>query len=76
MSFDPSGAEYMNHRPPVDNLIPIRLDIEADGQRYKDVFTWNVDGRSKNGTFPSPMMPQNAYYLVDMSMVMSMRIPP
>lgn len=38
LDFIPKPAE-----PPVDNLIPIRLDIEADGQRYKDVFTWNVD---------------------------------
>ncbi|KAF7837616.1 chromatin structure-remodeling complex protein BSH [Senna tora] len=27
--------------PTADNLVPIRLDIEIDGQRYKDAFTWN-----------------------------------
>ncbi|TYI65468.1 hypothetical protein E1A91_D09G160500v1 [Gossypium mustelinum] len=27
--------------PTAENLIPIRLDIEVDGQRYKDAFTWN-----------------------------------
>ncbi|XP_039030602.1 chromatin structure-remodeling complex protein BSH-like isoform X2 [Hibiscus syriacus] len=27
--------------PTSENLIPIRLDIEVDGQRYKDAFTWN-----------------------------------
>ncbi|GAV63382.1 SNF5 domain-containing protein [Cephalotus follicularis] len=27
--------------PTADNLVPIRLDIEFDGQRYKDAFTWN-----------------------------------
>ncbi|XP_047334670.1 chromatin structure-remodeling complex protein BSH [Impatiens glandulifera] len=27
--------------PTADNLVPIRLDIEIDGQRYRDAFTWN-----------------------------------
>ncbi|XP_021774704.1 chromatin structure-remodeling complex protein BSH-like isoform X2 [Chenopodium quinoa] len=27
--------------PTAENLVPIRLDIEIDGQRYKDAFTWN-----------------------------------
>ncbi|GMH29703.1 hypothetical protein Nepgr_031546 [Nepenthes gracilis] len=27
--------------PTADNLVPIRLDIEIDGQRFKDAFTWN-----------------------------------
>ncbi|GLT73916.1 hypothetical protein SLA2020_457450 [Shorea laevis] len=27
--------------PTSENLVPIRLDIEIDGQRYKDAFTWN-----------------------------------
>ncbi|XP_016666485.1 chromatin structure-remodeling complex protein BSH isoform X5 [Gossypium hirsutum] len=27
--------------PTAENLIPIRLDIEVDGQPYKDAFTWN-----------------------------------
>ncbi|KAK4770860.1 hypothetical protein SAY87_031392 [Trapa incisa] len=27
--------------PTKDNLVPIRLDIEIDGQRFKDAFTWN-----------------------------------
>ncbi|XP_075655507.1 chromatin structure-remodeling complex protein BSH [Castanea sativa] len=27
--------------PTSANLVPIRLDIEIDGQRFKDAFTWN-----------------------------------
>ncbi|XP_022138106.1 chromatin structure-remodeling complex protein BSH isoform X2 [Momordica charantia] len=27
--------------PTAENLVPIRLDIEIDGQRFKDAFTWN-----------------------------------
>ncbi|MED6178196.1 hypothetical protein PIB30_105281, partial [Stylosanthes scabra] len=27
--------------PTSKNLVPIRLDIEIDSQRYKDAFTWN-----------------------------------
>lgn len=26
----------------MENLVPIRLDIEIEGQRLKDVFTWNL----------------------------------
>ncbi|MQM02333.1 hypothetical protein Taro_035098 [Colocasia esculenta] len=29
------------NRPTSENLVPIRLDIEVDGQRFKDAFTWN-----------------------------------
>ncbi|CAK7327456.1 unnamed protein product [Dovyalis caffra] len=28
-------------RPTKENLVPIRLDIELEEQRYKDAFTWN-----------------------------------
>ncbi|XWS56321.1 hypothetical protein CRYUN_Cryun09bG0075800 [Craigia yunnanensis] len=27
--------------PTAENLVPIKLDIEVDGQRYNDAFTWN-----------------------------------
>lgn len=27
--------------PTAENLIPIRLDIEIDGQRFRDAFSWN-----------------------------------
>ncbi|KAL8100520.1 chromatin structure-remodeling complex protein BSH [Apium graveolens] len=27
--------------PTGENLVPIRLDIEIDGQRFRDAFTWN-----------------------------------
>lgn len=28
-------------------LIPIRLDMELDGQKLRDTFTWNKNGMSK-----------------------------
>ncbi|CAL1386265.1 unnamed protein product [Linum trigynum] len=28
--------------PTSENLVPIRLDIEVGGQRFKDAFTWNI----------------------------------
>jgi hypothetical protein len=31
-------------RPTRDNLVPIRVDVEVDGQRYRDAFTWNPRG--------------------------------
>ena len=36
--------EKQIHRPTSENLVPIRLDIEIDGHRYKDAFTWNPSG--------------------------------
>lgn len=44
-----SSADYSTTRlnsssPTSDNLVPIRLDIEIDGQRFKDAFTWNPAG--------------------------------
>ena len=27
-----------------EDLIPIRLDIELDGQKLRDTFTWNKNG--------------------------------
>jgi len=43
-----SAASTYSNRNPVkfriptsDNLVPIRLDIEIDGQRFRDAFTWN-----------------------------------
>ncbi|KAK6159665.1 hypothetical protein DH2020_003046 [Rehmannia glutinosa] len=32
---------FLMYRPTADNLVPIRLDIEIDGQRFRDAFTWN-----------------------------------
>ncbi|XP_010312801.1 chromatin structure-remodeling complex protein BSH-like isoform X2 [Solanum lycopersicum] len=28
--------------PTAENLVPIRLDIEIDGKKFKDAFTWNA----------------------------------
>ncbi|KAH9766648.1 Chromatin structure-remodeling complex protein BSH [Citrus sinensis] len=36
-----SKAPVKFRMPTADNLVPIRLDIETEGQRYKDAFTWN-----------------------------------
>ena len=30
-----------------EQLIPIRLDIESDGQKLRDCFTWNKNGEYK-----------------------------
>ncbi|XP_020085681.1 chromatin structure-remodeling complex protein BSH isoform X2 [Ananas comosus] len=38
-----SKAPIKFRMPTAENLIPIRLDIEVDGQRYKDAFVWNPD---------------------------------
>ncbi|KAJ3674388.1 hypothetical protein LUZ60_005004 [Juncus effusus] len=44
-SFSASSSKSsMKFRMPTrENLVPINLDIELDGQHYKDAFTWNPD---------------------------------
>ncbi|XP_072975625.1 chromatin structure-remodeling complex protein BSH isoform X2 [Typha angustifolia] len=42
-SLGASKAPVKFRMPTEENLVPIRLDIEVDGQRYKDAFTWNPD---------------------------------
>jgi SWI/SNF-related matrix-associated actin-dependent regulator of chromatin subfamily B protein 1 len=37
------NASIKFRMPTSENLIPIRLDIEIDGLRLKDAFTWNVN---------------------------------
>ncbi|KDP28023.1 hypothetical protein JCGZ_19103 [Jatropha curcas] len=36
-----SRAPVKFRMPTAENLVPIRLDIEIDGHRFKDAFTWN-----------------------------------
>lgn len=36
-----SKAPVKFRMPTAENLVPIRLDIELDGHRFKDAFTWN-----------------------------------
>jgi len=43
--------EWLMHRPTAENLVPIRLDIEIEGQRYKDAFTWNPSGNFTQNLF-------------------------
>jgi hypothetical protein len=30
-----------------DTLVPIRLDLENDGYRLRDTFTWNLNGNQR-----------------------------
>lgn len=47
MCFDDSDPQAIteNAQQP-EVLVPIRLDMEIDGQKLRDTFTWN-----KNGTY-------------------------
>uniref|UniRef100_A0A804KRW0 Bushy growth protein n=1 Tax=Musa acuminata subsp. malaccensis TaxID=214687 RepID=A0A804KRW0_MUSAM len=42
-SFHPgaSKAPMKFRMPTAENFVPIRLDLDIDGQRFKDAFTWN-----------------------------------
>ncbi|KAK9289273.1 hypothetical protein L1049_017749 [Liquidambar formosana] len=40
-SFSSKTTPLKFRIPTADNLVPIRLDIEIDGLRFRDAFTWN-----------------------------------
>lgn len=46
MCFDDTDPtlnyENANHE---ENLVPIRLDMELEGQKLRDTFTWNKNGK-------------------------------
>ena len=42
--LDPSSIHENAGKPEV--LIPIRLDMEYDGQKLRDCFTWNKHGKN------------------------------
>ncbi len=39
---DPSAVHENSNHP--ENLVPIRLDMEIEGQKLRDTFTWNRNG--------------------------------
>lgn len=47
-SFDDSDAivVFENASQP-EVLVPIRLDMEVEGQKLRDTFTWNKNGSSR-----------------------------
>lgn len=40
---DPAVIHENASQPEV--LVPIRLDMEIDGQKLRDAFTWNMNGK-------------------------------
>ena len=42
-----------------EDLVPIRLDIDIEGQKLRDCFTWN-----KNGKFGCLLLPIYCTYLL------------
>jgi SWI/SNF-related matrix-associated actin-dependent regulator of chromatin subfamily B protein 1 len=44
-SFDHMNASAaMENAQQIEDLVPIRLDMEIDGQKLRDTFTWNKNG--------------------------------
>lgn len=52
MTLLPFTSSFDDHDPAVihenasqpEVLVPIRLDMEIDGQKLRDAFTWNMNG--------------------------------
>jgi hypothetical protein len=53
VSYSPSSSCYSSlddmkeQSNKDDNLVPIRLEFEADGYKLRDTFTWNLNGKNK-----------------------------
>ena len=55
-----SLSSYDDKNPPAlyeaaampEVLVPIRLDIDIEGQKLRDTFTWNKNGRYCLSSFP------------------------
>lgn len=45
LSFDDHDPAVIHENAAqVEALVPIRLDMEIDGQKLRDAFTWNMNG--------------------------------
>lgn len=46
LSFDDHDPAVIHENATqLEALVPIRLDMEIDGQKLRDAFTWNMNGR-------------------------------
>lgn len=46
---DPAGVHENSNQPEL--LVPIRLDMEIEGQKLRDTFTWNRNGTVETGSY-------------------------
>lgn len=47
-SYDDKSPKAMYEAAAVPEvLVPIRLDIDIDGQKLRDTFTWNKNGKEQ-----------------------------
>lgn len=47
LSYDDKNLPALHKAAHItDVLVPIRLDIDFDGQKLRDTFTWNKNGKS------------------------------
>lgn len=48
LSFDDHDPAVIHENAAqMEALVPIRLDMEIDGQKLRDAFTWNMNGTKK-----------------------------
>jgi len=48
LSFDDHDPAVIHENAAqIEVLVPIRLDMEIDGQKLRDTFTWNMNGKYK-----------------------------
>jgi len=53
-SFDYTDATIaLENAQQNEDLVPIRLDMEIEGQKLRDTFTWNKNGKKQNFNCPS-----------------------
>lgn len=48
-SFDyTDSSSSIDNAQQAEDLVPIRLDMEVEGQKLRDTFTWNKNGSNEN----------------------------
>lgn len=51
LSFDDHDPAVIHENAAqMEALVPIRLDMEIDGQKLRDAFTWNMNGKKNNAS--------------------------
>ncbi len=72
MSFDPVCVfpSFDDHDPAVihenatqsEVLVPIRLDMEIEGQKLRDAFTWNMNGNIRSSLFSALLKDGSSFF--------------
>lgn len=62
LSFDDHDPAVIHENAAqAEALVPIRLDMEIDGQKLRDAFTWNMNGKDNLQPGPGSVLRVSAH---------------